>query len=409
MAGVSQLEDLLANLQTEGRFQSSGQFSVDFERALSKLGTMAKQHPHRWIFYAVQAAVGYGATELTLSVNHRSTSLVFVLPRLPAALEDGRALQGIEESDAVGGEAAATHCLRQALLWGRALDPDDFALLCSGAHPGYVVNTSATGLTWKERPPVERATTISLLLSKSMVGGHWASSFQAEAVYRLSFCPVPVFLDGLPLSRGDSSQLLRNRSKRTGNVKLVERYVLCSAQHEAVLALVHPQLQPAGTYTREGQLPLERGRGALPQAVTYFLDLAGEGVQEADWQVSNAASVGFSVAEWQAPDGTPCHLHLDSSVDYELQAFGGDRVRARALFSRMRVTGNYLVCARFGMLLNPESLDGVPGDGWVAVVASNSLHTDASGLAVVQDQAYETIQDWVRAEIFALNARLAAI
>lgn len=410
MAGVSELEDLLASLKTEGQLQSSGQFSVDFEKALAKLGALAHQHIHRWFFYAAQAAVGYGAIELRLSVNHRSASLVFTLPRLPPALEDGRALQGIEESGAVSGDEAATHCLRQAMLWARALEPDSFALLCSGRHSGYVVSTSATGLTWKESAPVESPTKICLILTKdSVAGARWASSLQAEAVYRLSFCPVPVFLDGLALSRGDSSQLLKNSRKRQGNVKLVERYVLCSDQHPAVLALVHPRLQPASAYTRAGIDHKTRARNYLPTPVTYYLDVGGEGVLEAPWQVGPPGGNGLCLGAWTVPEGFQQELRLQSELDYELAEFAGERVRARALFSRMRVSGSYMVCARFGMLLDPVPLKGVPDDGWVVVVASNSLTTDASGLVVVQDGTFERLRDWVLAETHALHARLAAL
>ena len=45
--------------------------------------------------------------------------------------------------------------------------------------------------------------------------------------------------------------------------------------------------------------------------------------------------------------------------------------------------------------------------GNMAVVASNMVHTDASGLVVVQDDRLSAIQSWVTAEVYALHERMA--
>ena len=72
----------------------------------------------------------------------------------------------------------------------------------------------------------------------------------------------------------------------------------------------------------------------------------------------------------------------------------------------MRVTGSYLVLSRHGMLLDPLPLERLPSDGWVAVVASNMIHTDASGLVAVQDDRLRAVQQWVSAEIYAVHQRM---
>ena len=113
------------------------------------------------------------------------------------------------------------------------------------------------------------------------------------------------------------------------------------------------------------------------------------------------------MAEWTEPgQDDPKQLWLDIDPAVELPRFSGKRVRCRALFTRLRVAGSYLVLSRHGMLLDPMPLEGLPCEGWVAVVASNMIHTDASGLVVVQDERLRAIQHWVTAEIYALHQRM---
>lgn len=399
---------MLEELQGEGQLQSTGQFSVDFEKALEKLGALSRQHMHRWIFFAAQAAVSFGATDLKLSGNSRSVSLDVHLPRLPERLRDGRALEGIEESSALGGEEAAMYSLRQALLWARALQPKTLALVCRGPHPGYVLTLDGQRTRRKENPAeAGPGSRLSLLLTQPGVPEDlWSRSLGAEATYRLSFCPVPVWFEDVQLSRGDSTHLLRNRQRRTGNVKLLERYVLCGPNHSSVLGVRTPASQPAMLYRIDGQEEIRRHRSCSPVPTCYALEVGGEGIEEAGCtQAPVGVEEGFCVGGWSSSDSRSMELRLQSPVEYELPGFPDGRVRARALFTRMRVSGAYLVCARHGMLLDPVPLRGLPAEGWVAVVASNSVGTDASGLKAVQDGVYERIAGWAAAQIFAIHER----
>jgi hypothetical protein len=409
MAGASELERYLEGLQTEGNLQSRGQFTLDFKKALEKLGGMARQNVHRWIFFAVQAAVGFGALDMRISASHRSMSLTFWLDPPSPTLLDGYSFQGVEEKPDLRGDEAAAQNLRQALLWGRALDPSSFAMMVEGDHPGYVLNATPTGMEYKELPPrpgQRSACALVLTPGSSYLGLNWASALQAEAVYRLSFCPVPLSLDGLELSLGQSSSLMRNKRRREGTVKLWERYLFSPSGESACLAVVHPSLQPAAGYWIEGRPPILRQRNWLPVSRTYGLDFAGQGIDQAPWSVGSEPP-GMCLAEWTEPDGKRQRLGLQADPSLELSQFGGQRVRTRALFTRLRVSGNYLVLGRHGMLLDPIPLNGLPQDGWVAVVASNLVHTDASGLVAVQDDRLRTLTEWVRAEIYAVHQRLS--
>lgn len=409
MSGASELERYLGELQTEGRLQSRGQFTLDFQKALEKLSGMARQNVHRWVFFAVQAAVGFGAAEMRISASREAMSLCFWVDHNSPTLLDGYSFQGVEEKPDLRGDQAAAQNLRQALLWGRALNPGSFAMMVEGDHPGYVLNATPAGMEFKNlpsKPGTRTACALVLNPGKGYTSINWAAALQAEAVYRLSFCPVPLTMDHLELSLGESSSLMRNKRRREGNVKLWERYLFSSSAEGASLAVAHPVLQPAGGYWVEGRPPFLRERSWQPVSKVYWLDFAGAGSEKAELGTRNRR--GLNVAEWTEPgQAQPNGLWLDIDPAVELPHFGGKRVRCRALFTRMRVSGSYLVLSRHGMLLDPLPLEGLPCEGWVAVVASNMVHTDASGLVVVQDDRLRDLQQWVRAEVHALHQRMS--
>lgn len=409
MSGATELERYLEDLQTEGNLQSRGQFTLDFQKALEKLSGMARQNVHRWVFFAVQAAVGFGASEMRISASAQAMSLCFWVDHDCPTLLDGYSFQGVEEKPDLRGDLAAAQNLRQALLWGRALNPGSFAMMVEGDHPGYVLNATDNGMEYKDlpqKPGTRTACALVLNPGKAYLGLNWAAALQAEAVYRLSFCPVPLHLDGLELSLGESSSLMKNKRRREGNVKLWERYIFTNDSEGASLAVVHPKLQPAGGYWLEGRPPFLRERSWQPVSKAYWLDFAGAGAENASLAAEPAR--GIPVAEWLEPGSEePKRLWLGIDPSVELPRFSGERVRTRALLTRMRVTGNYLILSRHGMLLDPLPLEGLPSEGWVAVVASNLVHTDASGLVVVQDERLRALQQWVTAEVYALHERMS--
>jgi hypothetical protein len=346
---------------------------------------------------------------MRISASNQAMSLCFWVDHECPTLLDGYSFQGVEEKPDLRGDEAAAQNLRQALLWGRALNPSSFAMMVEGDHPGYVLNATENGMEYKSLPPKPGTRTACALVlnpGKAYLGLNWAAALQAEAVYRLSFCPVPLQMDGLELSLGESSSLMRNKRRREGNVKLWERYLFSGDPQGASLAVAHPRLQPAGGYWVEGRPPFLRERSWQPVSKVYWLDFAGAGSEKA--AMGTSLNQGLCLAEWTEPGHeAPRRLWLDIDPNLELAQFKGKRVRARALLTRMRVSGCYLVLSRHGMLLDPIPMEGLPCEGWVAVVASNMIHTDASGLVVVQDDRLRAIQQWVSSEIFALHQRMA--
>lgn len=408
MSGA-ELDSYLQDLQQEGQLQSHGDFTLDFEKALQKLAGMAGQHVHRWLFYGVQAAVAYGAERIQVSDKDFRFSLAFHFREAPASLLNGHSFQSVEEKPDLRGEAAADQCLRQALLWGRAQQPKEFQMEVCGPRSGYRLSSHQKGMVYTplEATDPHTPTTCRLAMTgrdAEFWGAHWAALLKAEAIYRLSFCPVPAYLNEQELSLGESSALMRNRRRREGNFKLWERYLLNpSAQGEAALAVQHPLLQPALRYRIEGRPEVTRSRSALPIPRCACLEFAGPQVLSAHWrEVEASQSFGLTVAEWTQDDETR-RLCLEVDPGIELPAFQGQRVKVRALFTRMRVEGNYLILARHGLLLDPIPIGNLPSEGWVAVVASNLIHTDASGLVAVQDERVEQLIRWVQAEILAIH------
>jgi hypothetical protein len=411
---ASEIERYLGQLSGEGELKSQGRFTLDFQKALEKLGVMASQHVHRWVFFACQAAVAYGASEMRISHNREAISVQFWLEHQPPSLLDGHSFQSVEEKPDLRGDAAADQCLRQALLWGRALSPSQFKMAVLGPHPGYLLTTTEAGMQYLPQDQAAESRTsctLALWLPRRLADemARLTSSLEAEATYRLSFSPLPVYLQSQLLSAGDASQLMRNRKRREGNVKLWERYILTSSPPgEAAIAVVHPRLQPASTYHIEGRPPVQRKRSCLPPPTCYHLEFAGPEVAMADWTLDSQPS-GLTVAQWQEEGHSETFLNLAVDPQIELAAFDSQRVRSRAIFTRMRVTGNYLVLARHGMLLDPISLEGLPYEGWVAVVASNLVNTDASGLSAVRDERVERLIQWFQAEVFAIHARVGPV
>lgn len=412
--GVSELESYLSDLQEEGRLQSKGRFTLDFDKALKKLGALAQQHVHRWVFFAVQAAVGFRASEVKLSVNHRAVSVTFLLPSPSPALLNGRAFQTVEEKPDLRGDEAAEQNLRQALLWGRALNPKSFAMVVEGEHPGYLLLATSLGMEYQETAVKKGPTTCALILAPSNKnlesGSAFAATLEAEAIYRLSFCPVPAYLEGLHLSLGDSNSLIRNRSRREGNVKLLERYLVDPNPQAPSLAVVHPKLQPAQTYAIEGRPTIRRKRDWLPAPRVFQMEISAPDIEKVEWEVLEGPGPfeGVTLGAWTLPEGAKQRLQLKLDSTLTLDAFDGERIRARALLTRMRVEGNFLVLARHGMLLNPVPVEVMPEHGWVGVIASNLVHVDASGLVAVEDERLERLKNWFRAEVYAIHERLGA-
>lgn len=92
---IRNIADYLDQMQ-EGELDSSGQFTLDWAKALEKLGRYQSEAAGFWVVKLLQAAVSSGARKLSIRQSSRTTSLSF-RPHLPAR-EIFNALQTLDPS-----------------------------------------------------------------------------------------------------------------------------------------------------------------------------------------------------------------------------------------------------------------------------------------------------------------------
>jgi len=71
------MEQLLAELQTEGRLDSSGTFTLDFVKAADKLREFQLEEPHLYILKLIQSAVAADATQVNIITAGTTLQLSF--------------------------------------------------------------------------------------------------------------------------------------------------------------------------------------------------------------------------------------------------------------------------------------------------------------------------------------------
>ncbi|MCA9791492.1 MAG: hypothetical protein KC910_06840 [Candidatus Eremiobacteraeota bacterium] len=74
-ADLNEFEDMLEGLYSQGRFDSSGTFTLSSERALEKLGSFRLANPSHYILNLVGASVGAGADRIDLDWSPFETRL----------------------------------------------------------------------------------------------------------------------------------------------------------------------------------------------------------------------------------------------------------------------------------------------------------------------------------------------
>lgn len=119
MAGVVELEEMIARLNAGTRLDSAGKFTVDLARALQGLAKLARTYPTRWALFALQAGVAGRATQMHVSSGLRSESVTLHFDGLlPEQLRDPGAFTRFDGN--VDPSEPATGLLRQAVQWSLA-------------------------------------------------------------------------------------------------------------------------------------------------------------------------------------------------------------------------------------------------------------------------------------------------
>ena len=399
LRGAGDLEAYLAQLRREGQLDSSGQFSVTGAKFFEKFGELAQVHAIRWVFFATQAAVAMGASGCRLSVSQDTVSVAWEVDPSPAWCEDGAALATFSERH-VSDPAYAL--LRQSLLWSLSQKPLYLSLLKEGPQAGFVIECGLQDQKYKPLPPRPgRRTQFSLVFEPNRQDRRFRrpevrSAFQAEASFRLAFCPMRVFFDGKELSEGRLQNLSvqrRGLPTRTFYHLVLERPGLDN------LAVAVPSVQPAQTYyVGNGRPAFHVPSDTRGAAQTTHFALTSEERHALSLLQSPADSPRLDdellLTEFPSPTG---RQRLSARVPWTFD-FGRpdfERVRARALIAHTQVRGSTLLVSHHGMLLDPVPLPDPGGPGWVAVIATDKMPCDASAARPVEGPELAHLKHWV--------------
>lgn len=393
----------------EGELDSSGVFTLDWSKALEKLGRYQSEAAGFWVVKFLQAAVAMHAPRLTIEQGHQSTTLSFAPKADPVALVE--ALQRLEPSP----DLAMAH-LQMAI---------QAVSLVAGASYEMCLNLNGEVV----RFPIREARLVGQLPRKvrSFSGlqfvRRWnkpAGIFHRAPVQRYAdenlflqevgrFAPIEIRVDksllndplankppGLRL--GVSVPSLGRRPWPAIPYTLLERIVLCSApENERMALLNHGVRQP-----KKLRVDQEYGRGQGSAAycqewVSEELALTSHNLA----QVLSQARAGFATfdSKIERNDGV-----TEIWPDYNLKL---PAVTVRGYLSIDLCPGNegrlYLV--KDGVAMKPRSL-GPRFKGCLALWSEPRIRTDLSQLQVLDDAVYgETVAKI--SEHYASSARYA--
>lgn len=407
MAGVSELEEMVARLSQDARLDSAGKFTVDLARGLDKLAQLARTYHTRWALFGVQAGVAGQASQMHLSSGLRSESVTLHFPdQLPAQLREPARFTRFDSQDSE--DSHATTLLRQAVQW--ALAPGSSVnLVVEDSSGGFCLSGKNQNYTLHELPaaPLSRVA----LVRERPHEPWWKNPFGRarnslalllECRWRLSFCPVPVKFDGLSLCSGMPYDL-----PGFPQPLMLEQLHMDASREGACLAVAHPRDIPANYYVLGSHLE-KRPEWASPAAQVGWLELVCPG----RLVLGQGVPLGerFTVGSWWRQDGQPEHLWADLQDHCLLSAFQSNRCRCQmALYYHGR-SRDLLYCQRFGILLNPLELPGLQTDAWSIILAEDQLQTDPTGLNPIRNEALlqraAQIEEGVRRTQIRLAARM---
>lgn len=178
--------DEIDQLIEEGELDSSGVFSLDPHKALEKLATYQFADPYFWILKIVQAAVVFGAPQISVRLLRHQTLIEFTLesqefPDVPAlfgrvARESNRAWQHLKRG-----------------LWSLAVQ--DCSMEC--AWPGQASSwTYQSQWTQGESAPGH---CFRLHITPDGKATRWNAELLKVLTDRAFLCPVPLLVDRRPI------------------------------------------------------------------------------------------------------------------------------------------------------------------------------------------------------------------
>ncbi len=382
MAGVSQLEDYLAQLKADAVRESSGRFTVDLERELKRLGELSRALPFRWILFACQAAVAVGASQVRLSSGLRSDSIRFDLEGDPLEHFPPTLFERVAER-------AEAVFLRSAFEWALAARVD-CSLLVEGPRAAYMVSRGKSGTQRLEcRPSGHRRV---MLVAGRPAQPWWklglgrveqSAALLVECRWRLAFCPIPVWLDGLSVVSGRTDWLPGLRPPVT-----MQQIHLCWEQGCSRLALEHPCATPSIRYAVGGPAAAEgpsRASFVQPRARLGWLEVVpppGQSVR-LETRLDTPEGSDWCLGQWGELEGEQ-RVVVCGAKNPELVAFAGQRIAAQGTAYYHGRSLDRFFPVHYGMVANPIELSELGTEAWSVLWADDAFEFDASGMELVR-------------------------
>ncbi|MBI3927884.1 MAG: hypothetical protein HY319_20250 [Armatimonadetes bacterium] len=215
-----ELEDLLGELKSAGRVESSGQFSLDIRKATPKLQEYQLKEHQRY-FYAlkiVQAAIAAGAQEITVDCNNQRVKIEYD-GRVPDRTELAELLHYLFESEART-EVRHLRALAFGINTAVGVGAHEIRLDCNAGKEAYCHRWVHGEVSQSDIRPWHKASRMRFYLSRRMdevARGWWntancditdllkgrraAMEKEQAAVYdRCPYAPARISLNGTPVN-----------------------------------------------------------------------------------------------------------------------------------------------------------------------------------------------------------------
>lgn len=370
MAGVSELENYVAQLSQSAQLDSAGQFTLDLSRSALQMSALARTQPHRWAFFLTQAGVAGGATAIHLSSGLRAESVTLEFAEGPDGLSDARLLNQQRE-----GESAFVQLVRLGLQWALA-GQSQVDLVVETPRGGYCLSGdrlrelpggSGTRLAVVRVRPAEPWWKIPFGRAKASLG------LLLESRWRLAYCPVPVKFDGLTLSGGRPDHLPEFRKP----LMVQQLHWLPDDRQGCRLKVAHPSLVPAVHYVLGDQVE-ERPLLALPVAEVGWLELVLPQPAQMSLWPGLPREGDCTLGSW-SKDGKNWLVAVTDVQGYSMG-------RSRLVMYYHGRSRDQLHCQRYGLLCDPVSLPTLQTDAWSVVWADDEVQVDPTGLTPIHDE-----------------------
>lgn len=196
-----QLDQFLQDLGEDGVLESEGEFSLEFHKAVQKIGQFSLPRPAAWILLIVQAAVAGGCEGCDFALKNVSAQATMAPdPRLDLEKLAHLVWKGTNPNPA---EAAMALLLKVALSRGWTVE------LGSG---GFGLRVSPEGIEWL----ADQVDSGKLCLTIAGLNGHCDE--YRELLDNARFAPLRLTVDGTDLPTLDSG--LRSIRKSRGEIAL---------------------------------------------------------------------------------------------------------------------------------------------------------------------------------------------